>query len=650
MEGTATLQGYLERYLKAEGLYEVIAEHRRRSVFTVPIALAWFVGIWALAAYFILSNAGFDRWTAVVLGPPLMLLAALVVLSIAFAIRQFRLGKKLTQADTGTIGGFMLLGFPMLMAGALGVYLASWPITVLFLLLYGVWMSLVLVLQWQAYRAHLLIELFRSVLMALWRSVRLLVVLIPVLLVLVVLSVFSEELWQALGGLSAARLLATALWLVLPAFFLVVASLEREAKAIVAGFPEKEQIVRSVEGTSFIKDGLDGGLISEEEWKRITDELGWRDTTKLAEWLLPVLHNRVKRWLVLLLGLTSLTLVASLSLYFYVLFTVLLEPTLIASWTGIALDTLIIPLNLLGYSLHVALPTTVMAAAKVSLILATFATTAFIVHALTDETIKGVLTAWLSQKAASWLSASCLYSCAVSPNYQVWEYVVRDRAKGIANVFIVVPRGVSDDAVKGACEHMESRLEGYSNLVMITAFEQNPERPIYRLGMPGNRWRLLHNKVNGIRLFESIPLILDELRYQHFLGRSSVTGEGVQIPDDWFGNTPAAMALAKAIWEADVDHEWILHPYSFESDMTVSLEICLAKRKERSDEYRQCVRDLLVLARQMIPDAQNIWIELYFRDTLDTLARFVWSEQLSYVEYGDETDTNNKIEDRDDWE
>lgn len=144
-------------------------------------------------------------------------------------------------------------------------------------------------------------------------------------------------------------------------------------------------------------------------------------------------------------------------------------------------------------------------------------------------------------------------------------------------------------------------------------------------------------------------MILDELRYQHFLGRDSLD-EGVEIPAEWFGNTPGAKALGKAIWEADADHEWVLHPYVFESDTILSLEICLTKRKAESGQYREYVRELLTLARQMAPDAQNVWIEVCFRDTLDTLARLNWSSQLPYVEYKDEVNGQNKFEKPDAWD
>jgi len=287
--------------------------------------------------------------------------------------------------------------------------------------------------------------------------------------------------------------------------------------------------------------------------------------------------------------------------------------------------------------------------ARVSVVLAIFAGVVSTMHALTDGPLKRVYLEWLNQKVAAWPAVSSLYLSGASPNYQLWEYVVRDKDKGIANVYIVVPRELPEEQVEKACAHMESRLEEYLTLITITAFEQKPERPIYEPGMPGNRWRLLHNKVKDIRVFESIPLVLDELRDQHFLGRDSL-GKGIGISDEWFGSTLQGVALAKSIWDADADHEWVLHPYVFGSETLLSLEISLAKKKETSEEYRQYVRQLLALTREMVPDAKNISIELSYRDSVETLARLQWSKELTYVDYRDEVIGERRIEEPSAWD
>jgi len=642
---SSVLQEHLEEYLKREGLYAVIPEHRRPPL---PIALIWLIGLWIPAIYFLLRYRGFGGLLMAIFGPAVLLAGILLILAIFFAIRQFRSGKKLADTDARTVGGVLMFGFPVLMAVVLGLYLRSWSVTVWYVVLSAVGMMFVLLLQWQAHRARLLIELARSTFRVLWQSVTLLLMLVPLLLVVVLLSVFSQELWESLGGLSLARLIVGAFLMALPAFLFVSASLEREATGIVGEFPEGERIAENAESTPFIKNKLDSGLISEEEWARLRSELRWRDKTKLSKNLLPILQNKVKRWLALLLGLTSIALITSFFAYFYILFSVLLKPSLVATWVDMQLETLVLPLSFLGYSWEVGLPTTAGPVAKVSLLLAIFVAVMSSIYAFTDDLFKMRFTKWLDQKAVSWLAVSFIYQCAMSPNYQIWEYVVNDKQKGIANVSIIIPQGLSKKEVEKACEHMETRLQEYRNLVLITAFEQNVERPVYTYGMPGNRWQLLHNKNKGIREFEPIPFVANEPRYQHFLGRDCLQN-GLEISDDWFGNTPQGIAIAKAIWKADVGHEWVLHPYAFEGTI-LSLEINLTRRMAKSDQYRQYVRKLLTLTKQKAPDVQNIWIYLYFRDTIDILAHLNWSKQLSYVEYKDEIKGKSRIEKLDDWE
>ena len=331
MERSTTLQEHLEEYLKREGLYDVISEYRRPSLFTLPIAFIWLAGLWILAIYFLLRYKGFGGLVMAIFGPAVLFAGTLLMLAVFFVVRQFRSGKKLADIDAGMVGGVLLFGFPVLMAVVLGLYLSSWSVTVWYIVLSAVGMIFVLLLQWQAYRVHLLIELVRSTSRVLWRSVTLLLVLAPLLLVVVLLSVFSQELWESLGGLSLARLVGSAFLIALPVFLFVLALLKQEAMEIVGEFPEEERIVENAENTTFIKNKLDSGLISEEEWARLRSELEWRDKSKLAENLMPILQNRVKLWLALLLGLSSIALITSFFVYFCTLFSVLVKPSLVAA-------------------------------------------------------------------------------------------------------------------------------------------------------------------------------------------------------------------------------------------------------------------------------------------------------------------------------
>ena len=70
--------------------------------------------------------------------------------------------------------------------------------------------------------------------------------------------------------------------LIAPALVLVAASLDWETKAVVGIFPDKQQIIERAENTGFVKDKLDKGLISQEEWDKLQKQLEWRS----MDWLI----------------------------------------------------------------------------------------------------------------------------------------------------------------------------------------------------------------------------------------------------------------------------------------------------------------------------------------------------------------------------
>lgn len=642
MDDTPTLREYLEEYLKHEGLYGVMPEYRRQSLLTLPIATIWLVGLWLLAGCLLVSHRSWKGLPVAILGLPLLLMGSLVIIALYFVVRQLRSGRELTTEDAGLIGGFFLIGLPIVVAIALGLYLQSWSVTLLYAALSGVFIAVVLILQTRAYKVHLVIQSVRTTFKVLRQSITLLPTFIALLLVTVWLSLFSEGLWQALAGLSSIRFLGSALVMVVPVLLYVSLSLGREATEIVGESLDGDGIARTAEDTSFVKERLERGLISEEEWKELLDEFEWRDKAKIADAVLPPLQSRTKQWLALLFAVTSLGLVASFFIYFFGFFAVLLEPSLVADWVGTQVDLLTIPLGFWTISL----PTTAIPTAKVSLMLALFVAVMSGVYALTDEVVKRLFTEWLHQKSASWLSLASLYQCITSPGYQVWEYVVRDADRSLANVSIVVPKGLSEEKVEEACEHMESRLHEW-NIVSVTAFERSDDQR-YRRGMPGRRWELVRNQSKGIRRFRPIHLVLDELRYEHFLGQKSLE-KGRTISDEWFGETPVEQAVARAIWQTDLDQDLVLHPYAVETADVLSVEIQLVKRLAASEQYRGHMRTFLNVAREHARDATTIMLVMNFRDTVDSLASLTWSSDPPLVQYKDEVVGTSRIEDPDEW-
>lgn len=621
-------------------------KHRQPAL---PIPAIWFIWLWGLAAYFLITQKGFFIGiVAAIVGPLILVLVGMFSLSIPFAIRQLRNGKELSQADAGTLGGVMLFGLPIVSAIILGVYLDSWQDFTWYIVLSGISIAVLMFLNEQSYRIHLLFELFRSFFGALWQSITLLFSLIPLLLIVVLFSVFTRDLWETLAGLSSIQLFVSILWLAIPAFLFIIVSRPRIVSLILGIFPNTSTLFVYAEGTEFIKSKLDRGLISEEEWEKLRQEIDWRAQSNFANELLPIIRKKVERWLDFLLGLMAVTLAIGFFVYFFVLFTILLSPTQIADWTHIQLNTTSISVDVFNQTLSFALPTTVQVTAKVSLLLACFVSIFASISGLSDDTIRIIITGWLTAKSASWLAVSALYTGEVSPNYYVWKYNVDDKPRGIANVIIILRPGLSLEKIQQACEHMEARLTNYKHFVMVTAFEQNASQSTYRLDSSGNRWRLLHNKTNKVRGFDPITFEDDALQNQHFLGRDSLLNQ-TSIADEWFGNTPDTIVFSKKLWNADTGHEWILHPFISKQGEMFSIEIHLSKRKMNSKQYHAYLKEIFRFARQSLPEAGHIMIDLYYRDTSDHLANFSWNNQLTSVEYKDETMKKIKYESQKSW-
>ena len=260
------------------------------------------------------------------------------------------------------------------------------------------------------------------------------------------------------------------------------------------------------------------GLYSQEEWTGAAEQMKWRNTDKLLSNIVPSLRRWVKVWFALLLMTTSILLIVVFLVYFFIVFRTFLDARIVSEWVNISYESSTIQWQDFGLSLEFEIDTVFLPTIKVSFILAIFVAVMSIVYALTEDSFKEQLTEWLSNRVEQWLAASSMYLSITRPDYQVWDLTVDHKRSGRVNVSIVIPRDLTDDAVRRACEHLDSRLEEYRKLVVITAFEQRSHDQRYRLGIPGKRWQYINNKSTKKIYFQDNSLVADEIRYQDFLG------------------------------------------------------------------------------------------------------------------------------------
>lgn len=641
------IQSTFETVLKREGLHEIIPHYRRNLIFPDPMFSIWLGGLWLSAFcfyYFLGKKSLLESFST----PVILFFILFLLVTIYYWVRSLRLKKDLSANDASTLGNIFVFGTPILIALHLGLALHSWLFPLYFLFSYIGIIVFALLLNKQRHRIFSIIDLFVSVVKAFAQSLRYLLVILPLMLIIILLSVFSSDLWEIIGLAPYSRLFSIVILILFPALTLYVSSLNSQTKNLLSDITKREHIWMEAERLSFLKKQLDDGLISKEEWQELLQQLNWRHYEKLINDIWLVVFNKTKRWLALLVGLTSLVLLLSFFLYFYIFFSVAIDPQTISNWTGLQSAPPVWVINISGGFGAFSVSVINVAIAKVSLVLATFAATMSIVYSLTDETVKGLFTNWLVQKSSFWVVTCCLYKSFVEPNYQLWEYVVDNKKAGIANVSIVTPKGLSQELIKDACAFVAEQHADYRRVVIVTAFEQDIEKKLYKRSSPGRWWEYSHNKAKDIKQFHEVPSYTGEVRYNHFLGRDCLE-KGIAIPDEWFGDSPNSIRLGKVIWDADVNREWILHPYVSENEKNISLDINLSKKKQSSAEYRVFAKALLKQLLEVFPSANLITIDLYFRDTVDFVVNLMLNRELNYVSYNDERSKKVKTESLKDW-
>lgn len=647
-----TLQKYLEEYLKQEGLYRVLLSQNKSSLQLNKLVVGtWLVGVLLVPSLLILVFKGFDKWVAATTVPIVSFLLYSLIVVIVLAIKLFKDGRRtLSNEDAGLLGGIFLFGWPVFLTIGLSLYLSAWQILFLYPVLYIFVLAVLVLIEISKQRLLLFFEMFIALIKVLPRSLALLVTLVPLLIILTLFSAFAEDLWAVIGNSAPIRFFGGIGVILLPVIVFAIARLDQESQNILGAYPRREEILAYAKDIPFIQDKLKRGYVSSEEWAEVDCQLAWRDTEKMAETIIPPLHKTIRHRFSLLLVFVSLALTTLFFIYFCCLFLILFEPQLIARWSDYVLEVVSIPIQLRAYSWTLTMPNTHFAVAKISFLLSVFIAATTIVSLFTDDAFKKTLTSWLIVKAHSWLAASSLYQCATQPNYQIWEYVVDDKKKGQVNVSIVVPLGLSDKEVELACEDMAERVKEYKWLIIITAFEQNEQRR-YRRGIAGRRWELFHNKAKNIKRFQPTHLELDDLRYQHFLGREYLeNGKESEIPGRWFGEQPTEQEVARAIWESDAEHDLILHSYAVRSDAYLSIEVQFMRRLSKSEFYREHIQNFIDIIRRIDPAVENIMLALNYRDTVDILASLNWMGKSSIVYYKDELTNKQKIEKPSHWQ
>ena len=317
-EKLAHLRDLVERYLKKEGLYQTVVEHRKAHLFTLPTALLWLGYLWAAEVGTVFASRGAHLLLPALILPVVAFLLSFLGLVLFYLIRQLRLGQRLSESDANTIGGFFLFGLPAVVGALMWSYLGSIVAFLIYLGLAVTGFFGLLFLQSRAYQIHRLWGFISSIAKAVPRSLLALPAIISLLLVFTFLSVFSQEFWQAIGTLSAQSLIAASVVVLAPVALFAALSVSGESTKLVGTSWSASQLMFIAQETPFFAQRLASGHLSREEWQAANDEVAWRHLDRLLREIRTPVFHLTKRWFVFLIVFTGLFVLVCLCMYFFV--------------------------------------------------------------------------------------------------------------------------------------------------------------------------------------------------------------------------------------------------------------------------------------------------------------------------------------------
>jgi hypothetical protein len=582
-----------------------------------------------LTAWLVNANIGIAAVLTVV---------SLILVGIFLSLWWMTRGGQLVQNDASFAGAIILLMQPAITALLLGIAFQSLQAPVIFIVFAVIGSALALALFQYAAQIFQVIDAFRFV----RRSPEILSRILPLLLIFVLLSLFSEEYWKIVASLPIDTFVAVTALVFLPGIVSIVFSVVPQVTTLIPNFQSWDEVLNILE-SSIISVPLRQGTISQEAWLQTSQQAEWRHIDLAQAQFRDNLSRPIWLGLILILLSTIVLLAVVTTAYFFVLLN-LVVPNNNAPFTNTNPITLISsPIGIGVYSRGIAL-------LKVSLLTATFVVTVFSVHIFSDEMYRVHLFRRFEQQIREWVAAKLIYDATSNLNFQFYAYIVAPNKKNdIINASLVVPQGLPESEIEFACESFGQNQPTWNRL-LVTAFEQTdlPER--YVGGLPSRKWQFILNRHTGHRSFQAQHFAINDLREDHNLGFDDGRKNTLEeLQDGWFGNTPEAVELGKQLWEMDTSGALIMHPYIYVGSDIATAEIQLLKRLGNTDSYKELTKEVFQRLFNAFCDMEHIDIfdvSLTYRGHItNNLALTVWNRKKApFMQYSDEHKRNQYIE------
>lgn len=622
-----TLISYIEDYFKKEGLLSFIHPTRRKFVFQSPLLMIiWLSGLTIITVF---TTWGFSSPWNTILFNIVSLLSCIGILAFLSTTRN-------KNINDLTITVVLFLIYPISLLAFVFYKTLAWKYyifyeTILSLVLF-IFLFLAVLLEGITQIFTIGWHTFETFIRILGKSLSTIIVVAPLLLVVVILSILSQDIWVILGN----NRLDTYWYAIIILTILPTAVSYTQIKglglSLMGGLTDNTDVLSNLRKIDFFTTLINSGLISPNELKTIHNDMLWRDRNKAFNTFNSKVQKSLTTRLIIYIEAITLFLIVIFFIYFLLVFILLLPPDEIAEWTGYHLSYSKYKLVFLAGVIH--LPSTLDITAKVSFSLSIIISMMARISIINDSSFKEKILYWFTDKSRDWIIASEIYNCLIHPNFQFWKYKVD--SPNILNCHIVVRPNLQEEKIKEACYELINLKNSASNLKIVTAFEKEEGREDYDFGTPGKRWQLLINNKTQTEKFSDISLdSKEEIRYSHNLGFECIE-TNQQIPDDWFGSDKLSIRISKEIWNLDKDHNLIWHPYVNNINDLWDITIYFTKRLSKSKYYKDISMKFLKIAVQGLNKYTNITLRIEFRDSMENLVSIDHFNPTNYLSYKDE--------------
>lgn len=630
-----TLLSCLESYLKREGLLQVVPASRRDRLFKPALKVPWLAYLWAVTALVLALDADM-RWHVAVVRPLAILVVFTLATELTAALYEVRHGVSIRHELTAV---FLLLVAPTMLSAAAAVELGSLPIFVGVMALFAGGFTGLLWIRHQGRRLYTVYSQIRLAAQMIVRSLKLATILMPLLLVFVLFSVFSQEIWLVLAQLQPHQVAGGLVLISVPALLYAWANFKVLVRELTPQMTVDE-LNGHLRQIPSIQEKLEDGFLSPEEVQRARQQLEWRDMDHLRRDVLPSIRRRLRLLLSLLVVCMTTVLSVGFASYFFALFYTLIPDAVAARWMEMPQNEW----NAVVYELRwleglVSLDvqrvhlSEMRTAAALGVLLAILAN----VYALAEEGIRNSLLRWLTPQVGQWQAAGLFYRSVLPENIQVVQEPCVDAAGSSVRLLAVVPAHLEHDGVEAAVKALRDEFSEYRRVeVRVHPRACAPQSQCYV--DYGTGWLMLDDQGRQEYHFTRLEGAQNPIWQQHFLGLE-LTEKGEPIPDEWFGDGERASRIGRAIWDADRGRPrpLLLHPFVRTTGNAIDIEVRLLKRLTRRKHYEE-LYDAFVASLSDADLAENeLRIALLFRDGPESVGSYELNRSLGFRSVRDAT-------------